>query len=37
MMLINSGAELDLKDLDGNTALGLSIICNHVNYAVMLL
>ena len=36
MFLLSKGAELDLEDEDGNTALALSIREGHANYGVML-
>ena len=36
MFLLSKGAELDLEDSNGNTALALSIKEGHANYAIML-
>jgi ankyrin repeat protein/predicted DNA-binding WGR domain protein len=37
MFLLTKGADIDLIDVDGNTALGLGIIGGHSNFVAMLL
>jgi ankyrin repeat protein/predicted DNA-binding WGR domain protein len=36
MFMLNKGADLELEDEEGNTALGISIKEGHANYSVML-
>jgi ankyrin repeat protein/predicted DNA-binding WGR domain protein len=37
LMLINTGANIELQDADGNTALAVSFYYNHSHYSIMLI
>lgn len=37
LYLINRGANLESKDIYGNTPLGISLMSNHYNFAILLI